>query len=209
VYIPKLYREEDTSQLVAFMREHNFATVVSSLQEEPVATHLPLAVTQRDEQIILTGHFAKTNEQWRALERGKTLCIFTGPHAYVSPKLYDKRESVPTWNYLAVHAYGEARLIDDDEALEELLAQLIGQHEPGYQKQWESLSERYRDGMRRGIVGFEMPVTRLDGKAKLSQNKNLAEQERIAVALGESQDAAAKATGEEMARRLPTKREKA
>jgi transcriptional regulator len=201
MYIPNHFREDDREELVAFMRRHDFATVVSILDGESVATHLPLVVTCEGEEVILRGHFAKANPQWSALDNSSTLAIFAGPHAYVSPAHYDKRESVPTWNYLAVHAHGQARLVDG-EAAERLLDDLIAQHEPPYQKQWDGLSDRYRRGMLQGIVGFEMRVGRLEGAAKLSQNKSREEQERIIRSLLESGDQSERDTGAEMRRRL-------
>jgi transcriptional regulator len=211
VYIPNLFHETDTDNLVAFMRRHSFATVVSIQDGKPVATHLPLTVRHHQDTVTLRGHFAKANPQWRALAEGETLAIFTGPHAYISPKHYEARESVPTWNYLAVHAYGQASIVeldDDTEELTSMLSELIATHEPSYQLQWDALPEHYRDGMLRGVVGFEMVVTRLEGKVKLSQNKNESERKTITAALLDSEDPAAKATGEEMKKRLEEAREK-
>jgi transcriptional regulator len=162
---------------------------------------MPLTLSNDDESLWLRGHFAKANPQWQALEAGETLAIFTGPHGYVSAEHYDRFESVPTWNYLAVHAYGRARVVADDAALEALLMELVGEHEIGYADRWQRLSERYRDGMKSGIVGFELRVERLEGASKLSQNKSEAERERIAHALIASGDPAARATGAAMQRR--------
>jgi transcriptional regulator len=184
-----------------FMRRFSFAVVVSVSEGRPVATHLPLTVKVEGDLVLLRGHFAKANPQWRDIEGSEVLAVFNGPHAYVSPRHYDAFESVPTWNYLAVHAYGEARVSRDPAANEELLYELIGANEPGYRDRWEQLPERYREGMLRGIVGFELRVTRLEGKAKLSQNKTEEERRRIAEALASSEDPVERATGEEMARR--------
>ena len=203
MYVPDLFRETDTDTLVAFMRRHSFATVVSSADGTLHASHLPLTI-HYEEGILLRGHFARANPQWRTLGAGETLVVFTGPHAYISPEHYSKRESVPTWNYLAVHAYGTARLVQPEHraALETTMADLIAQHEPGYQAQWDSLPERYKAGMMQGVVAFELRVTRLEGAAKLSQNKSRAEQEQIAEALLASDDPDAAATGTEMRRRF-------
>lgn len=201
MYIPNLFHDEDTDRLVAFMRHNSFASIVSVQGGAPVATHLPVTVTRDGDAITIRGHFAKANPHWPALEQAETLVIFTGPHAYISPRHYEKRESVPTWNYLTVHAYGEARIVDDKATLEGL-HELIHQYEAAYQDQWDSLSERYRDGMLRGIVGFEISVTRLEGAAKLSQNKNTRERTSIATSLAQSGDDAARQTGEEMLHRL-------
>jgi transcriptional regulator len=196
-----MYQENDKERLLEFMRRFSFAVVVSVSEGRPVATHLPLTVKVEGDLVLLRGHFAKANPQWRDIEGSEVLAVFNGPHAYVSPRHYDAFESVPTWNYLAVHAYGEARVSRDPAANEELLYELIGANEPGYRDRWEQLPERYREGMLRGIVGFELRVTRLEGKAKLSQNKTEEERRRIAEALVSSEDPVERATGEEMARR--------
>ncbi len=202
MYVPHAFQDDDLEDLTTFMRDHAFAMVVSSVDGgAPVATHVPVAVAREGGTIVLRGHFAKANPHWRRLEAGETLVVFTGPHAYVSPRHYDARESVPTWNYRAVHAYGHARITERDGTLDGLHA-LIDEHEADDRAPWDGLSERYREGMLGGVVGFEIVVERLEGAAKLSQNKRLREQERIADALLGSDDHAARATGCEMHRRL-------
>ncbi len=205
MYIPKPYRMEDQDALVAFMRAHSFATLVSVVDGAPFATHLPLVVTTEDEGVTLTGHLARANPHWQAFGQGETLAIFAGPHAYVSPSLYEKRESVPTWNYVAVHAYGVPRVLDFDDqpaAVAAMLSDMIQTYESAYLAQWDDLSERFRTGMMQGIVGFTMRVTRLEGKAKLSQNRSLHDQAAVAQALAVSDDAAAAETGAMMQAQL-------
>ena len=136
--------------------------------------------------MVITGHVAKANPHWQSFGQGETLAIFTGPHAYISPTLYEKRENVPTWNYIAVHAYGVpsiATFADQPERLSAIVAALVAENEASYAQQWAELTPRYREGMLRGIVGFEMRVTRLEGKYKLSQNRSSTEQEQVATAL--------------------------
>jgi transcriptional regulator len=198
MYIPHANRMDDKGEMVAFMRANSFATLVSLLEDVPVATHLPLVVRTEGEQITLVGHLAKANPQWKAFSAAPALAIFTGPHAYVSPSLYEAHESVPTWNYIAVHAYGTPVVLTASEtrvALEASMEEMIAAYEPAYQSQWESLSERFREGMLRGVVGFTMAVTRLEGKAKLSQNRSAMDQHAVAAALLASDDPAAQATG--------------
>lgn len=183
MYIPGSNRIHDIKTMVAFMQTNNFAIVVSTEGGIPIATHLPLTITQQGENILLRGHFARANQQWQTLADQETLVIFSGPHAYISPSHYDAHESVPTWNYVAVHAYGKAELIhpgDQPERLDALLTELISASEAAYLDQWQSLSAHYKDGMKQGIIGVEMIVTWLEGKAKISQNKSNIEQERIA-----------------------------
>lgn len=205
MYVPHAFQDDDIEELAAFMRENAFATVVSSGGAGgggvPVATHMPVTVTRAGGTMVLRGHFAKANPHWRCVEAGETLVVFAGPHAYVSPRHYEKRESVPTWNYRAVHAYGHARITERDGTLIGL-HDLIAEHEAGYRQQWEGLPERYREGMLGGIVGFEITVERLEGAAKLSQNKRRCEQERIADALVDGDDQEARAVGCEMQRRM-------
>jgi transcriptional regulator len=201
MYIPTVYREDNPDTLVGFMRANSFATLVSVADSIPVASHIPLIIGAKDGVLTLTGHLAKANPQWRAFGEGEALAIFTGPHAYVSPTWYEKRESVPTWNYVAVHAYGVPRRITFDQskdAVETLLARMIATYEATYQVQWDSLPEKFRDGMMSGIVGFEMTVTRLEGKSKLSQNRSPADQANVAGALRQSPDPAAAEIGERM-----------
>ncbi len=201
MYIPNAFREDDLDKLVGFMRAHSFATLVSVLDGSPFASHVPLLVRRQGGVVLLIGHLAKPNPQWKMFGSGESLAIFTGPHAYISPSLYEKRESVPTWNYIAVHAYGTPRIItlaDSPQALEELLQSLIEAYDPSYRSQWMELSEKYREGMMNGIVAFEMTVTRLEGKYKLNQNRGQADQRSVAQSLLQSTDPTISGVGEAM-----------
>src|SRR6218665_543935 len=109
MYIPPYYREEDKNKLTGFMLAHNFANLISSNNNVPVATHLPFVIEQRGEKLFLVSHMAKANPQWQNFADNELLIIFQGPHAYISPQHYEKQQNVPTWNYIAVHAYGKAR----------------------------------------------------------------------------------------------------
>ena len=205
MYIPAINKMENQEEILAFMRGNNFAAVVSVQDGIPVATHIPITITVQDDIMTLRAHFAKANPQWKTLAEGETLIIFTGAHAYISPTHYDKVESVPTWNYMAVHAYGNAKLVqygDNPQAMNMLLEELISTHESSYMAQWESLSDKYKEGLMNGVIGFEMVVTRLDAKAKLSQNKNAHEQERIIHTMLGHSDSDAVAIGEAMQKRL-------
>lgn len=205
MYLPNAFREADAQQLIAFMRANSFATFVSVVDGTPVASHIPLLIATEDDSIVLTGHLARPNTQWHSFGGGEALAIFTGPHAYVSPALYEKRESVPTWNYIAVHAYGvpEAiNLADDREGLHELIADMVATYDDAYLSQWDSLPDKYRDGMLQGIVGFRMRVTRLEGKYKLSQNRSLTDQHAVADALDGHADPTISAVGAIMHARL-------
>ncbi|XZF16618.1 FMN-binding negative transcriptional regulator [Chitinophagaceae bacterium MMS25-I14] len=165
--------------------------VTNGSDGRPRGTHLPFHMDVRGEELVLTAHMAKANPQWKELEGQELLVIFSGPHAYISPSLYEKHENVPTWNYLAVHAYGQAALVTDKEKGMALLEDMMRQSEPAYLKQWAEQSEDYKDRLYKGIVPFEIKVHTLQGKQKLSQNKTEAERSNIAASLQNSDDTAA------------------
>jgi transcriptional regulator len=189
VYIPEHFRLRHDADAVAFMRANPFAILISTTDAGPYATHLPLFVRTEEERIYLRGHVAKANPHWHYLEQEpQCLTIFHGPHAYVSPTNYGARESVPTWNYAAVHVYGSARIFSTMQDLHQMLNELMGTFEPAYRDQWESLSDTFRENMLRQIVGFEIVATRIEGKFKLSQNRPREDQANVIASLDQSQD---------------------
>lgn len=199
MYIPEYFRVDDPDRAIAFMHANPFAILISSIEKGPFATHVPLAIEKSPDRVILRGHVARANPHWQYLERQpECLTIFHGPHAYVSPTNYTTRETVPTWNYGAVHAYGTARIYSTPEDLLPMLHRLIGTFEASYAQQWDSLSETYRQRMLSHIVGFEIAVTRLEAKFKLSQNRTKQEQENIIASLGASPDTAVSGTAQLM-----------
>jgi transcriptional regulator len=139
-------------------------------------------VKDEGEHGVLEGHFAKANSHWSALANRETLVIFAGPHGYVSPTLYTESLSVPTWNYIAVHAYGTVELVEDDLGKDGLLKNLIQANEPSYADHWNGLPEGFRRTMLAGIVGFRIPITRIEGKFKLSQNRPEADRRNVLAA---------------------------
>jgi transcriptional regulator len=180
VYIPHYYKEQDRSKLIAFMRENSFGVLISHGNKGLHGTHLPFVTEERGEDLVLITHLAKANPQWEEFgEENEVMAIFTGPHGYVSPSNYEKKESVPTWNYVAVHAYGKATIVHDHGSVLSILEKMIYSYEEAYRKQWEGLSEDYRNKMIKGIVAFEIVVSKLEGKYKLSQNKTANEQKKI------------------------------
>ena len=194
MYIPEFNRVEDRAISLAFMRANPFAILISSSDKGPFATHLPLLVRDEGNSLTLRGHFAKGNAHCSLIEQGKeSLVIFHGPHAYISPRLYEIRESVPTWNYATVHAYGKGRILADDADRKQILADLISQFDSSYYTQWQSFGDDYRERMLRHIVAFEIQVTRVETKFKLSQNRTKTEQENVIKALSGSNDSAASA----------------
>lgn len=168
------------------MQRYPFATIVTAANDVPLATHLPFVVAEEGEKISLSSHFAAGNNQSQYIESHTSLVIFSEPHAYISPKHYDKRESVPTWDYIAIHAYGTCRIVNGVEPKLALLEKMISVYEPDYRKQWDTLPFRFKMGMLNGIVAFTLDVTELQGQQKLSQNKTAIERTRIIRQLEES-----------------------
>ncbi len=183
MYVPKINQLEDQAVLLAYMRDYSFAALATSGAGGLMATHLPFVVEDEGGRITLLAHMAKANPQWRDFAAGaEAMAIFMQPHAYVSPRHYDSRQNVPTWNYVAVHAYGRPLLIEERAAKLELQRKLIRQYDPAYLDQMAELTDDYLDVRLAAIVSFSMEVTRIDARYKLSQDKNPAERERIASA---------------------------
>ncbi len=173
MYVPKHFAEHDSERLLAVMRDHSFATIVSTVDGEPFATHAPVRVDVDDAGgLTIEGHLAKANPQARAFDDGvRTLVVFNGPHTYISPTLYRSAGRVPTWNYIAVHALGSARTLHDREAKRGILDRLVAEHEPTFATAFAAFEDRQRDGLLDAIVGFHCAVERLEGKFKLGQHR--------------------------------------
>jgi len=199
LYIPEFNRVEDRAVAVDFMRANPFAILVSNIDGSPFATHLPLLVDEIGSEVIVRGHMAKANPHWKSMLPGQeSLVIFHGPHAYISPSLYEIHESVPTWNYAAVHVYGTMTLFTDEPHLYETLNAMIHTFEAAYMTQWNSLGDDYQRRMLKHIVGFEMKVQRLEAKFKLSQNRTRTEQAQVIECLKRSPDSAVSGTADLM-----------
>ncbi|HEX3684504.1 MAG TPA: FMN-binding negative transcriptional regulator [Bryobacteraceae bacterium] len=173
MYIPEQFREEDVGVLQDHMQRFNFATLVTQENGSMIASHLPFVLERNAGPYgALRAHLAKKNPQYEHLQSGsEALVIFQGPHAYISPTWYANQRNVPTWNYAVVHAYGTPRLLGDAELIE-LLAKLVQEHERPAPQGWEFDPEQPWIGhMLRAIAGFEIPITNLQGKFKLNQNR--------------------------------------
>jgi transcriptional regulator len=205
MYRPTAFQEDNVDKLVAFMRANSFATLVSIVDGIPFASHIPLVITLQEGVVKLTGHLAKQNPQWQTFGTIESLAIFTGAHAYISPALYEKHESVPTWNYIAVHAYGVPQIItlnNSPESMHRMIHEMIDTYEADYHSHWHDLSNQFREGMMNGIVGFELTATRLEGKYKLSQNRSQTDRQNVSQTLLQSSDLIARAVGYEMKQNL-------
>jgi transcriptional regulator len=204
MYIPRHFEVTDTAWCHALMRAQSFAVMITADDAgAPFATHLPILVDDtRGPLGTLRGHVARPNPHWRYLAAGRpTLVVFSGAHAYVSPAWYATHPAVPTWNYVAVHATGTGALVEDPAQVTTLLADLVRTYEGTAPTAWsfDGLAADYVAGMRRGIVAFEIPIGRLEGKAKLSQNRDAVDQARTREALAAADDPLARAVAALMA----------
>ncbi|MGB0887673.1 MAG: FMN-binding negative transcriptional regulator [Vicingaceae bacterium] len=179
MYTPKHYKNENINDAIAFIERFNFGVMISTKSDKPIATHLPFVVSKKNNKIILTSHFAKANEQAIDIEEKEILTIFSEPHAYISPKFYDKKQNVPTWNYIAVHTYGKVEIIRDEKNVFLVLEQMISNFDSAYLKQWNDLSFNYKSKMAKGIIAFKITIDEIQFKEKLSQNKTEKERQKI------------------------------
>lgn len=188
MYIPRTFEFDNPAEKIAFMKQYSFAAVITSRDNIPVATHLPFFIDDSSGKLILSSHFARANEQARYIEKNTSLIIFSEPHAYISPVHYNKHESVPTWDYISVHAYGTAKVLESEESKLRVLQEMITFYDKNYIAQWNSFSDKFKTNMMKGIVAFEIEVTDLQGQKKLSQNKSVGEREKIVEHLEKSKD---------------------
>jgi transcriptional regulator len=186
MYIPPHFANSDLSELHDAIEAYSFALIVSSESEELVASHLPLLV-DRDAgpRGTLLGHFARANGHWRSAANQQTLVVFSGPHAYISPTWYAADRVVPTWNYVAVHAYGRLELFEDPAEVLALLARTVEHFEASQPRPWRLADQppEFIERLAVQIVGFRIPIDRLEGKWKLNQNHPPERRERVIAAL--------------------------
>ncbi len=205
MYLPGHFREDDAARLESLVRDHGFATLVTQSEGAPFASHLPLLLDPgRGPHGTIAGHMARANPQWRGFGPGRTaLAVFHGPHCYVSPSWYASAPNVPTWNYAVVHAWGVPRLIDDEGAARAHLERMVEIHEAGFETPWrfESVAEDLVGSLIKAIVAFEMPIERLQGKFKLSQNRPPEDRALVRARLSGADDAAARAVAALMGER--------
>lgn len=185
MYIPKAFSVSDTLVLYQFMRDNNFATLITQHQGHMTATPLPFLVDS--ERGVLKAHLARANHQWKQFDGSEALILFQGPHAYISPTWYETYPSVPTWNYTTVHVYGVPVIIDDENAVRLTLHELVKNHEHGRNPEWQmQLPEDYLHKMMQSIVAFEFQIQSVEGKFKLSQNRSEVDQAQVIAHLNAS-----------------------
>lgn len=201
MYLPNSFKEDNLEVLHQLMQQNNFAVVATAKDGTIEASHLPLLLNPDQGRYgTLVGHLARANPLWRSFaEQQEVLVIFQGPHSYVSPSWYEQMPSVPTWNYAVVHAYCKPTIIEDFDRLQILLKRLVDTHEAGYEQPWQmDLPQDYLHTMLKAIVGFEFEIVRLEGKFKMSQNRSLTDQKRVAHALEGNPDQTVAAVAELM-----------
>ena len=190
MYLPPAFEQSDLAACHGLIEANGFGTLVSVSGGVPVATHIPFVLErERGTHGTLVGHMARANPQCELLN-AEALVVFQGPHAYVSPSWYEAAPAVPTWNYAAVHAYGTPTILDDPTPVRKALARLADVHERGRATTWtfDSLPDEFVDDMIRGIVAFDIPIARFDGKWKFSQNRSSADRQGVIEGLRAERD---------------------
>ena len=171
MHIPKLYREEDRAKILEFIRQNDFAVLVTHDGEKPVASHLLMEVLEEGDTLYVNGHMSRANSQWKTFEiNPEILVIFHGPHTYISPIWYN-HVNVPTWNYQSVHVYGKPRIITEYDEVYDVLRRLVNRYETGSHYNMETLPQDFVEKEIKGIVAFQIEVTRVEANYKLSQNR--------------------------------------
>jgi transcriptional regulator len=200
MYIHKLYREENREKILEFLHQNDFATLVAYDGEKPVASHLLTEIVEDGEKLFINGHMSKANSLWQTLEKNpEVLVIFQGPHTYISPTWYN-HVNVPTWNYQSVHMYGKPRRITEHDEVYELLKRLIDRHEMNSHYKLETLPQDFVEKEMKGIVAFQIEVTRIEANYKLSQNRDDESYRSIAAHLKERPDDLSHGVAEAMRR---------
>jgi len=203
MYISKLYREEDRGKILEFLRQNEFATLVTYDGEKPTASHLLMEVVEEGEKLFVNGHMSKANPLWKTFEKNsEVLVIFQGPHTYISPTWYN-HVNVPTWNYQAVHVYGSPRIVTDHGETYNLLKNLIERNEADSQYRLETLPPDFVAKEIKGIVAFQVEVTRIEANYKLSQNRDDEDYHNIVSRLEEREDEMSHGVAEAMKEKRP------
>ncbi len=171
MYIPDAFQASDSALVLQLIRDYGFATLIHIVNDEPIISHIPLYLDH--ERDVLTGHLAVANPHSQWLDGRKATVIFQGPHDYISTELHTSTQGVPTWNYAVVHVQGISRMITDAAHIDKVIRQLMGQYES------TPLNQARFDHMKRGIVFFEIPMTHIEAKFKLSQNRPKADQTQV------------------------------
>lgn len=197
MYTPKLFQNNDYSSIKEFIRHNGFGILVTLSGQKMVATHIPMELSSDETKLV--GHISRANPQWKNFaDQDEVMVIFPGPHAYVSSSWYD-HENVPTWNYIAVHVYGNIQIIEGEQ-LYDSLKQLVDNYESSSVNpiSLESMSAEYLRKSIQGLVGFEITINTIEGARKLSQNRDKKNYENIIHELEKQDDSGSKKIAVEM-----------
>lgn len=203
MYTPPYFKSNNIGEVKEFIRQNNFGILISEVNQKPWASHIPLILDK--EGTKLTGHISKGNLQWKEFDSTKeVLVVFRGPHGYISSSWYN-HENVPTWNYIAVHVYGNIRTLEGDEVIESL-RQLVNHHERDMPNPVtvEGMSQNFLEAEIRGIVAFEITIKDIQASYKLSQNRDSINHENIVRELEGSEESISIALAQEMKKHKPT-----
>ena len=199
MYIPHYYKNENLAEIKDFLNHNSFGILVNQLDGKPWATHIPLELDRTEEgKDVLVSHISKANPQWKSFESNtEVLCIFNGPHAYVSSSWYQEEE-VPTWNYIAVHVYGKIKILNEDETMASL-HKLVDKYEKDSKKPL-SLNDLSPKTLRqvKGIVAFQIEISDIQAAYKLSQTRPQ-DHAKIVAELSERQDPGSQSIADQMA----------
>jgi transcriptional regulator len=196
------FKEKDSKVVLEFIHQHPFAFIAGCNDGIPVATQIPVFIEEREGKLFLSGHMMKQTDHHKAFEKNhEVLCVFTGPHTYVSATWYSDPHQASTWNYMSVHVKGKMKLLGD-EALIAVLEKTSSHFETDKNSStvFHNLPEDYRNGLMKAIVAFEIEVTGMDNVFKLSQNRDHASFRNIAEKLNEGDPDAARIASEMRAR---------
>ena len=174
-------KEKDKQVLLNFMKQHPFAMVIGCANDLPAVTQIPLLIEEREDKLFLVGHFMRNTDHHKAFEQNSNVvCVFTGPHAYVSASLYTNPLAVSTWDYIAIHARGKMQFVDN-EALLTILEKTtkLFENDDHSPSSYNKLPKEYVNKLAPAIIGFEIEVTELDNVYKLSQNRDEPSYQRI------------------------------
>jgi len=202
MYIPKYFKVSEFEEIREFVHQNSFGTLVTTKKGKPIATHLPLQLIKEEEGYCITGHMAYGNPQWRTFETDEdVLVMFQGPHAYISSSWYEQ-ENVSTWNYQAVHIYGTAQILTEEE-LKQDLTRLMEKYESHRANPvlWDTLSRELLERELKGIIGFKIPLREVQAAYKMSQNRNKTDYQNIISRLQEEKDPNSQKIADKMSER--------
>lgn len=198
MYIPKFFQIDDFKEIEQFVKSNSFGMIITEKHGKPLATHLPLILQKKGDDYYISGHIAKGNPQWKTLNgNSNVLIIYQGPHAYVSSSWYEK-ENVPTWNYQAIHLYGEATVLSEQETMDDLKT-LLAKYEQYRENPvlWDNLAESTQM-QAKAIIGFKVKINKVEAAYKMSQNRNEQDYNNIIKKLEEEHNSSSNAVADVM-----------